>query len=298
MTTSRTSAAPASPSRTPTPPAAAAAGSPSRRNQRHFGQEPTKPRSRGAFLGRRRGGPCARPHLCPNRHRVRTASISSPAPPTSTCPVAVGAGLAPARPARTATASGPPNDSPPRLTSTCPVAVAGLAPPASRSRPSPRDNPNMCPVPRANRSASRPRSTKSPAASSRSPSARCRALRFSPTSLSAAPASQLLRDIRDKHGLLVYAYCLMPDHVHLLAAMVSRESITVAIKSWKSLCYQERRRLGNSARFWQRSFFDRMIRDDEEIFGVATYILMNPVRAGLVRDFHDYPLCGSFEFTL
>ena len=108
----------------------------------------------------------------------------------------------------------------------------------------------------------------------------------------------LLSDVRDRHRLLVYAYCLMPDHVHLLAAMTSRESITEAIKAWKSLCYQERRLRGNAAKFWQRSFFDRMIREDEEIFGVATYILMNPVRAGLVRDYHDYPLCGSFEFTL
>jgi len=29
---------------------------------------------------------------------------------------------------------------------------------------------------------------------------------------------------------------------------------------------------------------------------VAMYVLGNPVREGLVEDFHDYPLCGSLEF--
>ena len=107
----------------------------------------------------------------------------------------------------------------------------------------------------------------------------------------------LLRDVHDNRGLLVYAYCLMPDHVHLLVATVTCKSIVTAIRAWKSMCYAERRKRGMDAKFWQRSFYDRVIRENEEIFGVATYILMNPVRAGLVRDYHDYPLCGSFEFT-
>ena len=108
----------------------------------------------------------------------------------------------------------------------------------------------------------------------------------------------LLRHIRDQRGLLVYAYCLMPDHVHVLAAMASRESITGAIRSWKSLCYRERYKRGNRTKFWQRSFYDHAIREAEDLIDVATYILENPVRAGLVEDFHDYPLCGSFEFDL
>ena len=109
---------------------------------------------------------------------------------------------------------------------------------------------------------------------------------------------ELLREVRDKQGLLVYAYCLMPDHVHLLAATTSRESITGAIGSWKSLCYRERYKRGNRARFWQRSFYDHAIRDDEDLIDVAMYVLGNPVRAGLVERFRDYPLCGSFEFDV
>jgi hypothetical protein len=40
------------------------------------------------------------------------------------------------------------------------------------------------------------------------------------------------------------------------------------------------------------------LRDEDDIIKVALDILGNPVRAGFVADFHDYPLCGSMEFDL
>jgi len=96
----------------------------------------------------------------------------------------------------------------------------------------------------------------------------------------------------------VYAYCLMPDHVHLLLGISPNSSLTSVVASWKSLCYHLRRQRGHAETFWQRSFFDHALRDNEHLRKVALYILGNPVRAGLVADFHDYQLCGSFEFEL
>jgi len=109
---------------------------------------------------------------------------------------------------------------------------------------------------------------------------------------------ELLKEVRDKQGLRVYAYCLMPDHVHLLVAMTSGESISFAIKSSKSLCYLEHHKRGDVAKFWQRSFFDHALRDNADVIDVAMYVLGNPVRDGLVEDFHEYPLCGSLEFEV
>jgi hypothetical protein len=43
---------------------------------------------------------------------------------------------------------------------------------------------------------------------------------------------------------------------------------------------------------------DAPISSEENVVSTAIYILGNPVRAGLVADFHDYPLCGSMEFDL
>src|ERR1700757_495214 len=100
---------------------------------------------------------------------------------------------------------------------------------------------------------------------------------------------ECLRDVRETTGPRIYAYCLMPDHVHLLIGIPPRARLQSIVGSWKSLCFRERRRLGIEEPFWQRSFYDRALRKEEDLIETALYILGNPVRAGMVGDFHDYP---------
>jgi putative transposase len=109
---------------------------------------------------------------------------------------------------------------------------------------------------------------------------------------------RLLEDLRQAHGNSVYAYCLMPDHVHLLLEVTPDSPLPGFVGKWKSLCYKARRERGNPRPFWQRSFFDRAIRSHEDLREVALYILHNPIRKGLVADFHAYPLCGSLEWEI
>jgi REP element-mobilizing transposase RayT len=90
----------------------------------------------------------------------------------------------------------------------------------------------------------------------------------------------------------------MPDHVHLLVETLASSPLPSFVGSWKSLCYQARRRRGNPANFWQKSFFDRALRGTDDLLATALYILNNPVRKKLVEDFHEYPLCGSLEWEL
>ncbi len=109
----------------------------------------------------------------------------------------------------------------------------------------------------------------------------------------------VLRGLRTATGASVHAYCLMPDHVHLLVGASERISVVAFVQRWKSLCYREWVALGHQPRSpWQRSFWDHGLRVDEDLIAVAKYILRNPVRAGMVDDFHDYPLCGSLEWEL
>jgi len=44
---------------------------------------------------------------------------------------------------------------------------------------------------------------------------------------------------------------------------------------------------------WQRSYFDRVLRSEEDTVGVARYLLENPIRAGLATRPEDYPYLGS-----
>jgi putative transposase len=96
---------------------------------------------------------------------------------------------------------------------------------------------------------------------------------------------------RNKFAIL--AYCLMPDHVHLLLEGRSeRSDFRGLIKSLKQSSGQ---RYASRAkqRLWQEGYWDRVLRPDDDAKKIARYIVENPVRAGLVRCAVDYPLVGS-----
>jgi len=54
----------------------------------------------------------------------------------------------------------------------------------------------------------------------------------------------------------------------------------------------------NGAPLWQGSYYDRILRKDEDSLKVAEYIINNPVRRGLVSDALQYPYSGSFVCPL
>src|SRR5205085_11416504 len=96
----------------------------------------------------------------------------------------------------------------------------------------------------------------------------------------------------------IVADCFMPDHVHLLAeaesdAADARRFISRA-KQFSGFYYSKRfERI-----LWQRYGFERVLRNDEDMLGVARYIFENPVRAGLVASPLDYKFSGSTRYTI
>jgi putative transposase len=93
---------------------------------------------------------------------------------------------------------------------------------------------------------------------------------------------------------LVHAYRLMPDHVHFLLEGTSAGSNLIAFVSrWKQQTgYLFRDELPKG--FWQRRFYDRILRSGDNSESVAWYIWMNPVQKGLVAQPHQYPFSRSF----
>ena len=85
----------------------------------------------------------------------------------------------------------------------------------------------------------------------------------------------------------------MPDHVHALVSTLAVDAdFHRFIRTAKQRSgFEFRRRTGH--RLWQDSFFDRTVRDDESPVLIMSYIIGNPVRAGLVRTPEEYPYWGS-----
>jgi len=107
---------------------------------------------------------------------------------------------------------------------------------------------------------------------------------------------EALKESAASYLALVYAYCFMPDHLHLLVSARPGFSLVAFVRHFKQLTAYRFRRLAShrGEELWQRRFYDHALRSEEQIESVATYIWENPVRAGLAEDFARYPFSGSF----
>lgn len=108
---------------------------------------------------------------------------------------------------------------------------------------------------------------------------------------------QILRAAHDQH-FAVLAYCVMPDHVHLLIeGQADCSDCRRFISKAKQLSgFHYLKMFGQ--RLWQLYGFERTLRDDEDSLSVARYIAENPVRAGLTLSPSEYPFLGSSVYPL
>jgi len=91
----------------------------------------------------------------------------------------------------------------------------------------------------------------------------------------------------------LHAWCVMPDHVHVLAEGAEDASaLPRFVQHWKrATTFEFKQRSGRD--LWQRIFYDRVLRSTEAVSTVAWYMWLNPVRKGMCREVVDYPWSGS-----
>ncbi len=87
----------------------------------------------------------------------------------------------------------------------------------------------------------------------------------------------------------IWAYCLMPNHIHLIALPKEKESLTLAIgEAHRRYTRRINFREGWRGHLWQGRF-SSFIMDENHLIACTKYIEMNPVRAGLVQRARDWP---------
>jgi REP element-mobilizing transposase RayT len=87
------------------------------------------------------------------------------------------------------------------------------------------------------------------------------------------------------------AFVVMPDHLHWLFQLVGNRSLQVSVNTAKSYSTRRVNKLVHRQGFlWQKGFYDRAIRRDEDLASIARYIVANPVRSGLVGSIRHYSL--------
>jgi putative transposase len=89
------------------------------------------------------------------------------------------------------------------------------------------------------------------------------------------------------------AYCYMPDHLHILVAGTREDSSFVPYAEVMRQRSARAAKASQRIRLWQDGYFERVLRDDEELGLVARYVFENPVRANLVGNAKDWPHSGG-----
>jgi putative transposase len=81
----------------------------------------------------------------------------------------------------------------------------------------------------------------------------------------------------------VIAWCIMPNHVHVVFETLEGYPVSEIVQSWKSyVAHEANRILHRSGKFWFREYHDRYIRNAEHLANAVEYVENNPVKAGLV----------------
>ncbi|HPG47215.1 MAG TPA: hypothetical protein PKW76_16180 [bacterium] len=105
---------------------------------------------------------------------------------------------------------------------------------------------------------------------------------------------------RDDRVYHLLAFTIMPNHMHLVFELLSddiqkrRDSSPYRVTSilenlkWYTALHCNRI-LGRKGQFWQYESYDHMVRNFEELGRIVQYILENPVKAGLAKDWREWP---------
>lgn len=99
------------------------------------------------------------------------------------------------------------------------------------------------------------------------------------------------------------AYCIMPNHVHMVFGLgnhemfeVAGQAKTLSVKTVSQIMCSLKRYtareankiLGLSGPFWQDESYDHVVKSIDELERVISYVLENPVKAGLAKDWEDW----------
>jgi len=104
----------------------------------------------------------------------------------------------------------------------------------------------------------------------------------------------LLRTWCAKYSVDIWTYCLMPNHVHLVAVPGDKVGLRLAIgETHRRYTYHINQREGWKGHLWQERF-SSFVMDNNYLLAATRYIELNPVRAGLANEPCSYAWSSAF----
>lgn len=101
---------------------------------------------------------------------------------------------------------------------------------------------------------------------------------------------EALLDAAKRWGLVIYAYVLMTNHIHLLVLPETAESLPKTLQSLGRRYVQYfNYRYKRTGTLWEGRYRATVVDAEKYLFECMRYIELNPVRAGMVAHPRDYP---------
>jgi putative transposase len=122
---------------------------------------------------------------------------------------------------------------------------------------------------------------------------------------------EALQYVRSHHHFSILAYCILPDHIHMLWKMpINDADYSLRIGEIKkrfsknyiiefgnphtlSSTQQKRGETG----IWQKRFWEHYIRNEEDLNRHIDYIHYNPIKHGLVNQIKDWSASSFFDYV-
>jgi putative transposase len=99
----------------------------------------------------------------------------------------------------------------------------------------------------------------------------------------------LLRKARERSGIEVWAYCIMPNHVHLILVPKRRDSLAAFFRqAHRTYTLAINAREGWQGHLWQERFHS-FVMDESHLLAAVRYVELNPVRAGICDSPGEWP---------
>jgi REP element-mobilizing transposase RayT len=115
-----------------------------------------------------------------------------------------------------------------------------------------------------------------------------------------SPIAQYAQEQLSEVALLLkfrlLAFCVMSNHLHVLIQGIepSSDLLKFVQRFKQKTAFHHKQQTGDQ--LWQQSFYDRVLREDEDLEIVARYIFANPIKAGLVENADEYYALGGKYF--
>ncbi len=86
----------------------------------------------------------------------------------------------------------------------------------------------------------------------------------------------------DEERYRLFAWCVMPNHVHVVLQPLAGHELPQILHSWKSFTANAANKaLERKGSFWQPEYYDHLIRNEEDLWRSIQYVLQNPAGARL-----------------